>query len=309
MDARTTTMDNIADPLKTEISRHLNIRSLINLSLASHFTYRLFKPTLFQQLQKYVERSAKKQVEILIKIYPELSSFICRNKVITYGGVQYENPTLLQLSRSLCDIEMCKILLGGKKEEFIQIKTFPGILIDKENNYDFTKLIEAIESGHQVEDALIIFRKDLDIIIREKGFPFQALIDACGIYDKKIGIWIQTDTCKLFAIKVIGYLQRLAPAWFRRALACGLSNCGESNFILLSKESIDPALDVVGKGLGYEFCVNVYGAADNTPLGQWSELVLIHGIALIIKEFFEQRQHLLTILCSENSPAYRKPSY
>jgi hypothetical protein len=88
-----------------------------------------------------------------------------------------------------------------------------------------------------------------------------------------------------------------------------LSNSGDSNFILSTGESIDPDQDIPGLGLGYDFCVNIYGSADVSPLGQWSEIEVRGILLFIIKEFFEQRQRGLTILCSENTSLPRKTSY
>lgn len=308
MDGRTF-FKMIPDPLQYDIARHFPTRSIINLSLVDKFTYKLFQPTLFQRLQYYVERGAKKQVGLLLTIHPELISFSCTKTSIPYADNNYSEPTVLQLARALCDIDMCMVLVTGRKEALFQIQHFPKILIVKENTYDFTVLITAIETGIQLEETLVTFRNDLDKIIREKGFPFQALVDACEIYDKKVGQWQQLDVSKIFAVKVIGYFQRKAPFWFRRALACGISNCGESNFILSCKQSVDPANDIPGFGLGYEFCINAYGNSDQTPLGLWSEQVLTQGIAIIIKGFFLQRQHILDLLCDEICSMQLKITY
>lgn len=254
MDTRTTTLLNLpSEILNNEMAKpdNLDTRSVINVSLANKYTYQLFKPTLLQRLKKYIERSAKKQVEVLLKIHPNFDVSHLRN--IFLAALKDR------------DIDLLKVLTKGREAVLKEIE-LPKKLVDETNTYDFSAVVAAIESGQNVEEALAKMRTDLDKIVKEKGFPFQALLDAYENYDKKYDPWT-IEQCKLFSVKVIGYLQRLSPAWLKKALATGIYNiiekgqaCGDT-FTLKSGESIDPAKDVPNSGLGFDFCVNIFGVA------------------------------------------------
>lgn len=250
VDVRKPALLNLApDTLRNEVAKpdNLDTGSVINLSLANQYTYQLFKPTLLQRLKKYVERSAKKQVKALLNIH------------LDFDVSHLRNIFLAALKER--DIDLCKAITGRRKDVLEQIE-LPKKLIDETNTYDFSAVVAAIESGKNVEEALAKMRIDLDKIVKEKGFPFQAMLEAYEIFDKKRSWTLEQN--KLFCVKVIGYLQRLSPAWLKKTLVTGIHNitengmtCGD-DFILESGESLDPASYVPNKGLGFDFCVNIF---------------------------------------------------
>jgi hypothetical protein len=264
VDTRTTTLLDIpSDTLTNEVANpdNLDIQSLINLSSVNKYARSgLFKPAFFQHLKKYIERSAKKQVESLLRINLNFDASHLRalcQKVLREG-----------------DIDLLKVLTKGREDVLKQIE-LPNKLVDENNTYDFSDVIAAIESGQNVEEVLAKMRTDLERIVKEKGFPFQAMLNAYEIYDKKYDPWT-AEQCKIFSVKVIGYLQRLSPAWLKKALATGIYNitkegkaCGDA-FILQSGESIDAAKDVPNRGLGFD-----------------------------LKNYLEQKQQSLENLCSD----------
>ena len=263
MDARTTTLLDLAPyTLRDELAKpgNLDTGSVINLSLANKYTYQLFKPTLFLRLKKYVERSAKRQVEALLKIHSDFDVSDLRN--IFLAALKDR------------DIDMCKAITEVRKDVLEQIE-LPKKFVVETNTYDFSAVVSAIESRNNVEEVLAKMRTDLDKIVKEKGFPFQALLDAYEIYDNKFDPWINKRG-KLFSIKVLGYLQRLSPDWLKKALATGVYHIAAqgkmvcaNNYRLQSGESIDPARAVPNKGLGFDFCVNIMGNGRVVESASW----------------------------------------
>lgn len=233
--------------LKQEVANDLDAQSLINLARTNKCAYGLFKPAsiAYQYIKKFVERSAKTQMSALLAQ--------SRNFNITINQLHHAVYSALRLG----DIDLVKVIMKGREDEFKQIE-LPNKLIDNTYKYDFSYIVEAIESNDavKIEEALTKFRAELDQMVKEKGFPFQALLDALMLYQKKYREW-SPEQCKIFSIKVIGYLQRLSPAWLKKAYANAWDDV--DSFMLASGESIDPAADVANKGLGFEFCVNVFG--------------------------------------------------
>jgi hypothetical protein len=280
VDARTTTLLDISsDLLNNEVAKpdNLDTKSLISLSSVNKYAQSgLFKPAFFQHLKKGIQRSAKKQVELLLKINLNFDASHLRalcQKVLREG-----------------DIDLLKVLTKGREAVLKEIE-LPKKLIDETNTYDFSAVIAAIESGKSIEDVLAKMRTDLERIVKEKGFPFQALLNAYEIYDKKFDPWT-AEQCKIFSVKVVGYLQRLSPAWLKKALATGIYNiteegkaCGDT-FILQRGESIDPATDAPNKGLGFDFCVNIVGAlwwACGGCMHSWS------GVSSLFEKLFKAK--------------------
>ena len=173
MDARTTTLlDLDSDILTYGVAKpdNLDTRSLMNLVQVNNRAYQLFKPTLFQRyLKKHIERSAQKQVEELLN-YLKFDFNHLRDAFL--------------MAFRLGDIDLCKMIAKGREDVLKQIE-LPKKIVDEKNTYDFSAVVAAIESGQNVEAVLAQFRTDLDEIVKEKGFPIQALFDAHEIYDKK----------------------------------------------------------------------------------------------------------------------------
>ncbi|MBX3710236.1 MAG: hypothetical protein KIT56_11395 [Gammaproteobacteria bacterium] len=291
MDTRTL-LDLPSDTLNNEVAKPANLDtgSVINLSLANKNTYQLFKPTLLQRLKKYIERSAKKQVEGLLKIH-----------------LDFDPSHLLDLCQRVLrqgDIDLLKVITKGEAVLLQQID-LPKKLVDETNTYDFSAVVAAIELDQNVEEVLAKMRTDLDKIVKEKRFPFQAMLNAYEIYDKKYNPWT-VEQCKVFSIKVIGYLQRLSPAWLKKALATGIYNiteagkpCGDT-FILQSGESID-ATKGCTKGLGFDFCVDRYGRGIGGSVGWGGWRGTAWDREPFLKNYLEQKQQSLVNLCSEDT--------
>lgn len=285
METRTKTLlDLDSQTLFDEVAKQANLDagSVINVSLANRYTYQLFKPTLLQHLKKYAERSAKKQVEGLLNIHLNFDSAHLRDICLT----------VLKLG----DIDILKVITKGREHVLTQIR-IPVNLVDITNMYDFTAVVAAIDSDQNVDSVLEKMRTELDNIVKEKGFPFQAMLDAYEIYDKQFNPWTR-EQCELFTVNVIGYLQRLSPAWLKKGLATGIYNiteakqaCGDT-LILKSGESIDVEKDVPNIGIGFDFCVDIFGERN-----VW----LPWGISQYLKDHFEAKTAELGELCSRKS--------
>lgn len=294
---------SVGEDSLNEIGTYSTTTSLINLSAACKYAFGLFKPHLFQKLQKYLVRGAQKQVEFLLKFHPEYVDTHCKETEISYFGVKYVNPTPLQLARALGDIEMCHAIIGEKPDLLNQIDHFPATLVDKNNTYDFSAIITAIDTNTNVPHELDIFRNHIDTIVKEKGFPFQALLDSYQTCDSKNPLWTQQQWV-VFNICVIGYLQRVSPHWFRQALTSGLNNIVKKkkvcdrDFLLqnLENKSIDPASDIANEGLGFSHCINIFGCARNCV--NWQEM---GSVFEVISQFFNLQETLLLDLLSKKN--------
>jgi hypothetical protein len=280
MQNRTAPLFNLSpDILNKEVVKpdNLDTHSVINLSLANKYTYQLFKPSLLQRLIKYLERNATTQIKTLIKAYPNFNlpdlHPICKKALelgdfATTKEIIKANPAVLKLN----NIEL------------------PKKLLNESNTYNFGAILAAIESNNNIKKTLSEFRSDLDKTVNEKGFPFQALLDAYQLYNEHALRWQEEswssspqepDKGAIFSVNVIGYLQRLSPAWLRKILVLGFAAINEEDeaielsfamikdnisqqalsrankFILGDNQSLDPSLDLPNSGLGYDFCVNV----------------------------------------------------
>ncbi len=248
-----TFVDIFPDNLLTqEMAKDLDAQSLIDLSKINKRANSLFKPASLahQYLKKFVERSAKKQIEALLTRMP-LSFNLDHLCTAARSALRYG------------DFDLFKLIFE-KREEILQQIELPTELVDKNNTYNFSAIVTAIESGQGVEEAFEKMRADLDEIVIKKGFPFQAMLDVGEIYDKKNASWTREQRI-LLSKKAFGYLQRLSPAWLRREFAIGICRlekdgklCSDT-FILKSGESIDPARDVPDSGLGFDYVVNSHG--------------------------------------------------
>lgn len=271
-------------------SENLDIQSLINLRRVNKRAYGLFQPTFSQHLKKYVERSAKKQVETLLSMHLNFDA----------GHLCDAFHTALRLG----DIDLCKVIARGREDILEQIE-IPKKLVDESNSYDFSAVVAAISSGQNREEAFAKFRTDLDNIVKDKGFPFQALLNAYETYDENTRYlhypWT-IEQYKLFIVKVLGYLQRLSPAWLRKELATGIKQikeqgkvCGDT-FTLKTGESTDP--NVPNSGLGFDFGVTLLGGAVS-----WHGERLLGGFTSrsyhYMKDYLELKQQRLVNLCSK----------
>ena len=276
MDTRTTLLDLPSDILNKEVAKpgNLDTQSLINLRKVNKRANQLFKPAFFQYLKKYIQRSAKTQVQALLTMHLNFDVDHLRDA--------------FRAALRFGDIDLCKVIVKGREDILKQIE-IPKKLVDEKNTYDFSAVVAAIESGQNVEEILAKMRTDLDKIVKEKGFPFQALLNAYEIYDKNYDPWT-IGQCKLFSVKVIGYLQRLSPAWLKKALAKGIYNipengkmCGDT-FTLQSGESIDPAREVPNSGLGFYFCVNIFGGRAQGAGTMW-----LRGGGVLVEKLFRAK--------------------
>lgn len=279
------------DLLKQELTNDLDVQSLINFTLINRRAHSLLKPTslAYQYLKKFVERSAKKQVSTMLTNAPSFN--------ITFNHLQDAVHSALMLG----DIDLVKVITKGREDEFKQI-AFPTKLVDETNTYDFSAVVAAIKSGKDVEKVLAKYRRDLDKIVKEKGFPFQALLDALEIYNEKFDKLTYGES-RIFSINVIGYLQRLSPAWLKKA-SWGY---GGNTFI---PESIDPSRQVPNKGLGFDFCVGKPGHGSPLPPGCIVAAVatLYYETGSVLETFLEQNQQSLANYANDIQARQEKSS-
>ncbi len=249
-------------------AKDLDDQSIKDLAQTNRQANRLFKPVLaFRHLKNFVERSAKTQVLHMLN-NPLRFSF-------TADQLRYAFDSAFRLG----NLDLCKDMMKARANELKQIQ-LPKLL-DETNTYDFTDVLAAIETDKDVEKVLTKMRADLDKIVKEKGFPFQALIDVLKIYDDKFhNNGARLEQLQIIGVKVIGYLQRLSTTWLRKAYANKWSLEGDTFNLMTflrtaehiddpslevpfvrSDQSIDPALDIPNAGLGYDICVNWSGKA------------------------------------------------
>ena len=104
------------------------------------------------------------------------------------------------------------------------------LLEAKEEKYDFTSLVTAINTNTDVEVELEAFRKHFGprIIKPSERFNPEPLLDAMQVYINNYDPW-SSEQCSLFWRQVIGYLQRMLPACYAQAFCQGLYNVTDGN--------------------------------------------------------------------------------
>lgn len=274
------------DILKNVLVQKLDTISLSRFSSVNGFAYGLFQPVLLQrkkrELEKHVERSEKAQVERLLSM-----------------GPRFELSYLHDLCQRVLldrDIDLLQVIIKVRPEILDSIE-IPEQFLDESNTYNFSNIAAALDSEDEngFAKAWDQFLADLYRINREKGFPFQALLDAHKYYDENCDRH-DPEVCIEFNVRVIGALHRISPAWFKKALATGITDifyndkaCGDT-FTLQSGECIDPELEVHDKGLAIEFFVNITGHARNLDNKRgWRHVIDTD----IMRGFFNQKQQRL----------------
>lgn len=316
-------MDNRADPLrkitpdnlKTEVASNLDIPTLRAFSQVSKLANVLFKEPLlrhlFNRIKIHLIRCESAEVEALLKVNPAVLFTRTDKQVVCFASIKMR-PTLLQIARLLADMDMCKVIINafdrvedGKAAAKEQLEVLPDKLIGRAV-YNFKPVVDAILSRKNLKKILQQFRTDIDKIVKEKGFPIILLLYAYELHDANYSNWDDVQL-NIFCINVIGYLQRKAPAWLKKELAAGLANGGIAegqvgSFVLVSKQSIDSLDEVPGKGVGYNYCVNMFGSAA-LRIGKFISYPRFHDLLL------KKQKFLTDVLTSEkNAECELKPT-
>lgn len=282
--------------LKQEVANNLDEQSLVTLTQLNKRANTLFKSSLaYKYFKNFVERSAKKQISVMLAQSLNFNITVSQLRNVVYSAVK------------LGDTDLIKMILKGRESEFKQSE-FPKKWVDKTNTYDFSAIVEALESGKDVENVLAQFRIKLDAIVKEKGFPFQALLDCLQIYGNKYDTWNHEQRL-IFSKKVIGFFQRLSPVWLKLVYVNCWSDGGNTLNTLTPHliKFIDPAYEVPNIGLGFDFCVNLFGsisAYNNFP-------VFLKNGFMTLKTYLENKQkdwdeYVKTLPCEKSSSCKRK---
>lgn len=176
----------------------------------------------FDTLETFLTNVANgKPKEVAEQLNVDPGLLLEKATVKNYALQTIEEATALQIAWGADDHQMCQMLLtyfaklpNGLAEAKRQIdEKFPNTLLEMNEVYDFSPIVEAITTNRNFKSEIEKFKNHFapGTIKMGKHFNVQIVIDALTVLKENDQNWDEEQS-SLFIIHVIGYLQRLYPA-------------------------------------------------------------------------------------------------